>query len=604
MILSELVGLYDRYAQDPESTIPRLYWSQEKVACRIRINEDGELLGITPYTSQDGAKDYREMEVPEHIGRSGVAPKPYFLCDKPSYFFGLDEKRGQERFEASKDLHYRVLSEIKAPAAQAVVRFFDRGVQGERLGPDDVELLSKEGFCVFDLSLNEQASNLVQNDAAVQEAWESYCATKSADEAEGNTFGQCSVTGEEGQLARLFPQVTGFPGANSAGASLVSFNKQSFESYGKTQAYNASISEEAAFKSGQMLKALLNDGKHTVRMGDDVTLVFWSDRVSEQQDAMVAAVLGALAVNSEGKRAEDVKSLDQIRNIARRIKSGTPVDEFDIDARYYLLGLSPNVARLAVRYFFVEEFKDLAANYEQYRQDIEMVGVRSTSLYRLLQQTKAPGRTSKLPSTLLNPCFRAMLKGAAFPKSLMTTVLARMICDHASNNSWDMGERASLLKAYFNRNLRMAHGNLAESEGFSMALNRENENIGYLLGRLFALIERAQVLALGTQINSTVKDRYIGAAASTPARVFPNIMRNCENHISKLAKSKKGAAVNLEREIEEVIGRINGADGVFPRMLDLDDQGAFFIGYYQQRQTFFTKKADQEKPDEAPSVAE
>lgn len=174
-----------------------------------------------------------------------------------------------------------------------------------------------------------------------------------------------------------------------------------------------------------------------------------------------------------------------------------------------------------------------------------------------------------------------MLRGTDFPLSLEQLILSRTRADHGSNNKWDMGQRAAILKACLVRRARRRGVELSREENFDMALNKGNTNIGYLLGRLFAVMERAQQGALG-EINATIRDRYIGAASSTPARVFQPLLRNCQNHLSKLRKERQWLANRLERELDEIVGNLLGDDGL-PKTLGMDDQGAFFIGYYQER---------------------
>lgn len=593
MILSSLADLYERYEKDPDVDVPPRFWSMEKAACRICIDDDGEVLAVIPYAVELGKKTqkYREMMVPEHEGRTST-PKPYFLCDTAAYVFGMDEKKGAKKFALSRDLHQQVLGGCKSPAAYAVLRFFEKEDRLEGLDEGQRALLAEGGFCVFEYRPAQGRAMLVHDDPEIRDAWEEYCITSSREQAEASgVVGQCSVTGEQGPLARLYPQVTGFVGANSAGASLVSFNLDAFESYGKKQAYNASISEKAAFKSGQALRTLLADEHHRVRLGDEATMIFWSDADDEEEDACVFAMSSGWFVDEDGKPAEDVRTLQKVGNIARDISSGKPVPDYDLSATYHLLGLSPNAARLSVRFYFEETFGQLAVNFAQYQQDIAMDGVKTVSLWRLLQQTKAPGKTSKLPSTLVHASFRAMFTGSDFPRALMDSVISRMRADHALRNVWDMGQRAAIMKACLVRGRRLRGETVTTEKEITMALNRENTDTGYLLGRLFATLEYAQELALGKDVNATIRDKYIGSASTTPARVFPGILRNTQNHLAKIGKGSKGRGVYLDKLIGEIIDAIDGDADAIPATLSIEEQGMFYIGYYQQRQAFFTKKA-------------
>jgi CRISPR-associated protein Csd1 len=115
-----------------------------------------------------------------------------------------------------------------------------------------------------------------------------------------------------------------------------------------------------------------------------------------------------------------------------------------------------------------------------------------------------------------------------------------------------------------------------------MALDTGNSNIGYRLGRLFATLEKIQEEA-NPGINATIRDRFYGAASSTPVAAFSHLMKLKNHHLAKL--DNRGRAVNLEKVIGEIM------DGIvdFPAHLPLKDQGRFAVGYYHQRQAFFTK---------------
>ena len=115
-----------------------------------------------------------------------------------------------------------------------------------------------------------------------------------------------------------------------------------------------------------------------------------------------------------------------------------------------------------------------------------------------------------------------------------------------------------------------------------MSLDKENTNVGYLLGRLFAVLEKVQEEA-NPGINATIRDKFYASASSTPNAVFGNLMRLKNHHLSKLSQ---GRSIYFEKLLGEVIAGIPS----FPAHLSLDDQGAFAIGYYHQRQDFFTKK--------------
>lgn len=113
-----------------------------------------------------------------------------------------------------------------------------------------------------------------------------------------------------------------------------------------------------------------------------------------------------------------------------------------------------------------------------------------------------------------------------------------------------------------------------------MSLDTQSTQPAYLLGRLFAVLEYAQRSALGTQVNATIRDRYYGSASSMPAAIFPILLRNTKNHLSKLRKEHPGLAGYIEKQILEIVA---GLSEQFPRSLRIEDQGRFAIGYYHQK---------------------
>lgn len=604
MIVKDLYDLYERYAADPQmqDKVPPKGMSREKVEWELVLSESGALVNVIPLSHGDGkgANRFREMLVPEHDGRSGPNPKPYFLCDTAVYLLGMadiskakgesEAVKAQERWKASRDYHLGILSSCDDVAAQAVMGFFSHNILKERENDDLLRDVAASDKLIF--ALKDSDGNIVpiHESKAIMDAWESSHVSASADEP--CIRGQCSVTGKAAPLARLFPQVTDVAGAQSSGASLISFNRDSFNSYGRTQAYNASVSQRVAFGAGTALKMLLSDPERKICLGA-TTFTFWSDRPSPDEDNLFIRFFGG---GDKNDTAEDSATVTRVRDAIKGIKSGHPLRaNFNPDVRYYVLGISPNAARLSVRFFETSTLGEVAERYGQYLRDIDMVDVSTTSIFQLIRQCAVQGKYENLPSTLVNPCMRAVLTGSRFPQSLLSTLLSRMRADHGSNNRWDMGQRASLIKACLVRNLQSTR----ESE-IDVALNRDNNCVGYLLGRLFAVMERAQSEALGTT-NATIRDKYIGSASVTPARVMPTLMHGCQNHLSDLRKKKPGLNVILEKELDEIVGR-KLSDNPYPGTLSMEDQGEFFIGYYQERVDLWTsRKRDDVAPDEAVS---
>lgn len=593
MILRDLCDLYDRCSTDEGMTVSPFGWSIVKVAYRLRIDEAGELRNVIPYVSGDADKKSETipMQVPEQEGRTS-AIKPFFLCDTGEYLLAAGGGKAEDKFNRSAELHKEVLACCDSALAHAVVAFFGRGPQRNRL----IEMVEQEKdvqgkFCVFEFAPDNGGSGtLVHEDAAIQNAWYAYREKRlSKEEA---PYGRCSVTGEYTRLANLFPQLTGVAGAQPAGASLVSFNDKAYESYGKTGTHNASISRDSAFKAGEALRYLARDGRHHTYVGDTL-LLFWTDAPVDNRGSLWDLCM-ELGISGGKGELEDGEALDSLKEIISSVRAGASLMGYDLDTKYYLLGLAPNAARLSVRFYYVQSFGFLLRNCEQYLNDVSMDGVSSLPLKRMFAQTAALGKKENVPSTLVASTFRSLIAGARLPQSLFATTLSRMRADHASRNKYDLPQRAAIMKACLVRGHRV-DGKVTDEE-LTMSLNESNANVGYVLGRLFALLERAQE-ASAPGLNATIRDKYIGSASATPARVFPQLLSNCQNHLSKLGKERPGQAVNLRKQIDAVIDMLDGEAGI-PKTLSMDDQGMFYVAYHQQRYALWNKQKNDDDETE------
>jgi CRISPR-associated protein Csd1 len=166
---------------------------------------------------------------------------------------------------------------------------------------------------------------------------------------------------------------------------------------------------------------------------------------------------------------------------------------------------------------------------------------------------------------------RSILTGAAYPRALLTATVERIRAEQ------NVGYyRAALIKAYLVRNNRLLRRNIKE---VGMSLDKDQGNEGYLLGRLFAVLEKAQKDAI-PGANTTIKDRFYGSASSTPSVVFPQLLRLAQHHIQK---SQYGGII--EKAIEEITARVQA----FPTHLSLENQGMFALGYYHQKPEMYKK---------------
>jgi CRISPR-associated protein Csd1 len=387
----------------------------------------------------------------------------------------------------------------------------------------------------------------------------------------------CLVTGERGPIARLHPAIKGVWGAQSSGASLVSFNAPAFESYGNTQGDNAPVSEAAAFAYAAALNAFLErDSRHRIQIGDAST-VFWADASQAEQADAAEAIFGMLLGIDEALQVE------KVRPILEKIRAGRPFADAAPDlakgVRFYVLGLSPNAARLSIRFWLDDDFGVFA---ERFARHLEAMRTEppprdeNPSIWRCLIETAVQRKTENIAPNLAGDWLRAILTGGRYPQTLVATLLMRLRADKDVN-----ALRVAILKSVLIRNF---------TKEVPVALNPDNTEPGYLLGRLFATYEHIQSAALGRSLNATIRDKFYGAASATPRKVFPLLDKGAATHLAKVGKDKKGYAVALERRLGEIMNHFDPSADPFPAFLPAEQQALFAVGYYHQKNDFFRRK--------------
>jgi CRISPR-associated protein Csd1 len=415
----------------------------------------------------------------------------------------------------------------------------------------------------------------------------------------------CLVTGEVAPVARLHPSIKGVQGAQQAGASLVSFNLDAFTSYGHNQGENAPVSESAAFAYTTALNGLLtSDGTlskgrpyypNRVMLGD-TTVPFWAeyDRSERVVQAMMSEVDAEEEVEAEddalpvNERTETVK----ISDVVRQMQDGIPLRRLGADlhpeSRVYVLGLSPNAARLSVRFWVEQSFDDFTRHFQEHWFDLKLEPPprnKPASIWRLLLELAPQRESADIPKHLTGEVMRAILTGLPYPQALLVQTIMRIRADGDVN-----GIRVSLAKAVITRVDRRKHAeDLRQNPDAPpwkdplVALDRDEPNVGYRLGRLFALLDYAQYLSVGS-VNAGIKEKFFASASSTPRRIFPSLLRMSQNHLSDARKSPEtlGRATYIDTEIKQVMDGLE-AHVPFPTTLTLDDQGRFIVGFYHQR---------------------
>ncbi len=585
MILQALCGYYDALARRGEITPPG--WSVAKVSFALDIDEQGNLCGVIPLkiTPEGGKKEVpQSLQVPEQQKRA-VNICANFLCDNSSYFLGIDNKGKPDRtlkcFEEAKALHRNVLDTVDSPAARAVCAFFDTW-QPEQAAEhpvlaDYLEEILKGPNLVF--SVNQLR---VLDDPAVRAAWDDHRSARSA----GAASGRCLVTGRQAPIARLHPAIKGIKDAQATGASLVSFNASAFESYGHEgketgQGLNSPVSEEAAFRYGAVLNRLIADREHRQYIGD-TAVVFWAEDAEPLcQDLFSCATFGG---PSEVITDRDLH--DAVKKLARGDPANVNGVPLSPKNRFYVLGLAPNAARLSVRFFLQDTFGQMLANVQAHYDRLEIVKPANVTngalpLLQLLNETvktvktaNSNSRDKKASPPMAGAVVRAVLSDGPYPVSLLEQTMLRIRAEQDVTYG-----RAAILKAFFLKNREFK----VPEEVLTVELNDQSNHLPYVLGRLFAVLERVQSAA-NPGINATIKDKYFNSACATPAAIFPLLTKLSQSHLRKL---DTGLRVYYEKLIGDLENRIRET---LPARLPLADQGTFHLGYYHQVQKFYEKK--------------
>ncbi len=567
MILQALNNYYERLFADPDEEISSFGFGKLGIHFCLILDRHGNIMG-SPLVLREDGKSLR-IEVPGPVKKtSGIASN--FCWENSGYVLGVDSKDKLERtaktHAAFKNLAAKVLDGVEDEGADALLAFLNKWnpEQIENI-PDWAEILDKN--IVFRL---DGTREFIHDRPEVRKAWLRY------QRAENNAQkGTCLVTGENDvPIPAIHAAIKGVPGAQSSGAALISFNFDSARSFGKKQNHNAPVCEQAAFAYATALNHLLTSGSRRKLMVGDTTIVFWTDAPAKAEDFFGLA-LG-------GKDAEDKGMVKELEQYLEAVTQGSYPDEIgDQDSPFYVLGLSPNAARLSVRFWYVGTVGNIVENIGLHykalsiKQDFES-DPRHPKPWWLLKEL-APQRDSRNISPLISgQLIKSIIKNQPYPRTLLVAAIARIRADKQINYL-----RAGIIKAYLIRN--------AQKE-ISMSLDKENTDVGYRLGRLFAIVERIQSDAV-PGANATVRDRFFGAAAATPGRIFPVILKNAQHGLAKIRKDKPGWAINLDKSLQKIMDAMDPREG-FPSTLPLEKQGMFVLGYYQQRQQLYTRKEE------------
>ncbi|MHB1200852.1 MAG: type I-C CRISPR-associated protein Cas8c/Csd1 [Polaromonas sp.] len=606
MILLALNDYFDR-----KDDLPKQGWVRRGIDYSIVLDEAGNCLAIEALGALSKGKTRpQEMLVPS-IGKQALkhtnsGNDANFLWDNASFVFGRGNK-GHQKLSAFLGALQLWTGDLDDPGIAAVKRFCTAIQQNPELSEQlfqrfqvQVDFEKRDPVVVFRLDPDVEG---IHARLAVRNSYEKKL---SEINGEAGLRGNCLVTGAtDTPIAANETVIKGVWNAQPAGANIISFNKRAFESYGKRDrnGENAPVSVRASFAYTTALNFLLSTSTQRIQVGDAST-VFWADRDSEFES-------GIPNIFGEPPKDDPDQGTRAVQALLSAVQTGKLGAQDGVN-RFHVLGLAPNAARISIRFYHCLPLHELGERILQYFNDLEMGrgpnDPQYPSLKRLLQavclstNSQPFGDIERLPPNLGGAILDAVFAGpdVPYPSAWLNAAVGRCRAEQAKKTQQGKQApnvsyaRAAVIKACLNRQIRRSSAtpsNPSPEKEFLPMLDLTNTNPAYRLGRLFSALERIQESSAGGpgKLNSTIRDRYYGAASSTPVAVFTTLLRLKNAHLKKLS-------VGQAAWFEKLLGEILGAVTDFPKHLSLPDQGRFALGYYHQRQDFFTKKPDDSTP--------
>lgn len=582
MILQALYEYYERKSKLPDSKLPPEGFQWKEIPFVFELDSSGRFITIKD-TREDYGKNNRckEFLVPREEIRSSNT-QPNLLWDNIEYVFGIPKnskakKRAEERHRAFMSRLNKEFSEDTEAMniLNPVIRFLENDPESEILKNNLVSELWKEAI------KNSDSTNVIFR--ILDNPEESICESLMGHIQKNpvSDMGICLITGEKTSIEKKHFKIKGIYGAENP-CTLVSFNNDSFLSYGKDQSLNAPVSTKAEFYYTTALNDLLGKDSENKLLIGDMTTVFWA----QNNDSFEQIFPKFFGIDSQDYPDADTEAVKELYKSINTGKQGS-----GSDTKFYVLGLSLNTARLSIRFWHQGTVSEFGYKIKQHFDDLEIIrsldDTGGYALFYLLREMAPQDDVNKLPPNLAGNIVRSVLEGTPYPATMLQQTLRKIRATREISRI-----RAGILKAYLNRYNRYYKKQSTNKEAIKVALDPDNTNIGYRLGRLFATLEIIQKDA-NSRLKTTIKDRYYGAASSTPVTVYPQLLKLTNYHLAKF--QKPGKRIWYEQILGEII---NGIGNDMPAHLSMEDQARFAIGYYHQRQYIFTKKSDEKKNKE------
>ncbi|MEG2158496.1 MAG: type I-C CRISPR-associated protein Cas8c/Csd1 [Clostridia bacterium] len=597
-MLKALADYYDCLCRQKDSGLVPDGYSQLSINYMIVLSQDGELKEILPYTDEIiiGKKT-------RQVGRNEIFPfrqsSPAINAEtiehRGKYLFGIDwdkqtgklviNKNSRLAFEKCKATNLQFLDELNSPVVIAYKNFLQNwNIQQEIDNPILTKLDKNYDTAKYVIAQEDDLQSTLNNDKQVIDKWERLL--DCAEISEEAVVGLCSISGKVTQIARIHNNLTGITGGLATGINIVCCKNDAFCSYGKTQSYNSSVSEEVMKKYTKAFNYLTSHNKDHAKQLDDMTLLFWAETTQREEP-----YLEAFMFESFGDQEVPIDMQEQLQSVFEQLAKGCEADWQSVSineaTNFYLLGVKPNSSRLAIKLFEHNSFGKLMNNIARHHRDMQLtLDDKQMPIWAIVNALKSPikGANSAKSSDnganadLYVKLIKSVLTGEIYPQYMFDTVIRRIKTDQDNAKmKFDRvnKSRVRIIKAYFSRNKNIG--------GLNM-LNEESADSAYNCGRLFATLEKIQQDAL-PGLNATIKDKFFSSACSTPYLVLPRLLKLSQAHLKKI--SSQGLIVFYEKLLQEIIGKMGDS---FPKALTMEKQGMFILGYYQQKQKFYEKR--------------
>lgn len=551
-----LKALYDYYNRCEGLSAKGL--EQKEIGYLIVIDKDGTFVRIE--SRMKDKKTAQTFLVLQTIKRSGRKYAPNILWDNYEYVIG-----GADESAKKHDTFIRMIEKLKEQVPSdrylnAISEFYKKN--------ENLEVIIKNDVLYEEIHKSKKnISFLLQGESKIAAENEKVWNLILSQSADDGIYGICLVTGKKDSVARLHTTIK----LTKDTGPLVSFKTdRGYDSYGKEQGYNAQISGDAEFAYTTALNAMLQKGSHNKFSVGNRTFVFWASSNSEAAEQTEGSLFDLLGYTEEEVDDPNAK-IEQVRKVFTAIYSGSL--KTSLEDRFYILGLAPNSARIAVVYWSECSLKEFAGKILCHFKDMEIKDTRIDKkpymgIKSMLAAVTLNGKQSEATPNLPEAVVKSIFQGTPYPFTLFSACIRRIRAEAGSKDAIRIA-RMAIIKAYLNR----INDNNKKIETM---LDKSNTNQGYLCGRLFAVLENLQYAA---NKQDSIRSGYMNAAASTPSAVYPTILKLSNSHYSKLAKDKKGLAIYFDNQKKEIMAQISD----FPDTLDLSDQGRFFLGYYHQK---------------------